>query len=73
MTSREDIDKTGEDAEQDDNVSNGDEDVNSYAVRGGGSSEADEWKSVKSDGDKDEESLEAYETGDSEKIEEEAS
>ena len=62
MTSREDIDKTGEYAEQDDNVSNGDEDVNLYAVRGGGSSEADEWKSFRSDGDKDEELLEAEET-----------
>ena len=62
MTSREDIDEPDEDAEQDDNVSNGDEDVNLYAVRGGGSSEADKWKSVRSDGDKDKESLEAEET-----------
>ena len=56
--SRKEIDGPKEDAEQDDNVSYGDDDVDQDAVRGGGSSEAEEWESGGSDGDEDEESIE---------------
>ena len=39
-----------------------DEYVNRNAVQGGGGSEADEWESSGSDGDKEKDSLEAEET-----------
>ena len=42
-TSGEDIDRPDKDAERDDNVSDGDKDVDGDAVRGSGGSEADKW------------------------------
>ena len=52
-TSGEEIDGTKEDKERDNDVSDGDKDVNRYAIRDGGGSDADEWESGGSDGDKD--------------------
>ena len=43
--SGEEIDGPDEDAEQDDDVSDGDEDVDRDAVKGSGNSGADEWES----------------------------
>ena len=56
--SGEDINIPNEDAERDNNVFDGDEDVDRDAVRGGGGSEADEWETGRIDGDKDEYLLE---------------
>ena len=60
MTSGEDINRINEDAERDDDVSAGYEDVDRDAIRGGGSSEAEKRYSGGSDKYKDEESLEAH-------------
>ena len=50
-TSREDIDRPDDDAEQDGNVSDGDKDIYRDTIRGGGGSEAGEWESGGSYGD----------------------
>ena len=52
MTSGEYIEGPNKDAERDDDVSNGDEDVDREAVRGGGVSEAEKWENGGSNGDK---------------------
>ena len=59
---REKIGGPDKDAEQDDDVSEGYEDVNWYAVRGRGGSEADKWESVISDVCENKELLEVEET-----------
>ena len=51
-TSREDIDGPDEDAERDNNVSDGDKDVDRGAIQGSGGYKADKWESCGSDGDK---------------------
>ena len=48
------IDITDDNAERDYNVSDGEKDVDWYAIQVSGSSEADKWKSDKSDGDNNE-------------------
>ena len=50
MTSVEEIDGTDKNAERDDNVSDGCEDVDWYTVRDSGGSEAEKWESDRSDG-----------------------
>ena len=52
-TSREEINGTDEDAEQDEYVSYGDEDIVQDAVRGSGGSEAEKWEGGGSNGDED--------------------
>ena len=57
-TSKEEIGRPSEDAERGNNFSNGDNDVDRDYVRGSGVSKANEWESVRSDGNEDTESLE---------------
>ena len=61
-TSGEETNRTDEDTKRDDDASNGEEDVDWYAVRGGVGYEADKWDSGGSDGDKNKELLEEKET-----------
>ena len=49
----EETNKPGEEAERDDNVFDGDKDVDPDTIRGSDGSEADESESVRSNGDKD--------------------
>ena len=53
-TSGEEIDRPDKDAERDNDVSDGDEDVDWDTLWGGGGFEADEWESGGSNRDKDE-------------------
>ena len=71
MTFREEIDRPKEDSERDDDVFDGEKDVDQYAIWGGGDSEADEWESVGSNEKKDEDLLDAEETVEEEEIEKE--
>ena len=52
MTSREEVDGPDKDAEQDNDVSDWDEDIDRDAIRGGGGSEAEKCESGRSDRDK---------------------
>ena len=63
--SGEKIDRPDEDAEQDNDVFNGDKDFNQDAVMSGSGSEAEKWESGESDGEEDENSLEAEKTEES--------
>ena len=56
--SGEDIDGPNKDTKRENNVSDGDEDVDRDSIRGGGGSEAERWESGGSNGDEDKEFLE---------------
>ena len=51
MTFREEIDGSDKTVEQDNNVSDGDEDVNRDIVQDSGGSDADKWEISRSNGD----------------------
>ena len=57
MTFREEIDGSDKTVEQDNNVSDGDEDVNRDIVQDSGGSDADKWEISRSDGQKKNSSL----------------